>query len=248
MPSKLPKVNFVLQGEDLDLVRKYQSDNHIKSLSKAFVELVTIGLDKEQKRIAAEQTAKSKKQPTDDELPKIEDGFFTEFHSLPAHQKALAASLCLAVIRELSKHCENVNMEAAAELSVDVAENIIPFRRSNQPASAGTGMYLGPDEFETIYVLENDLTRRASFGIPVSGESMEPDYHNGDMLLVERVEDIAIGEVGVFTIDGQGYVKERGVSQLFSVNPAYAPIPMNESIRCNGRVIGILKPEWVVER
>lgn len=143
---------------------------------------------------------------------------------------------------------EKAKMEAAAEFAGDVLDKIIPFRRSYQPASAGTGIFLGPDEFETIYVLENNLTRRASFGVPVSGNSMEPDYHDGDVLLVERAEDVRIGEVGVFTIDGDGYVKQRGEGELISLNPAYDPIPMNESIRCSGRVIGILEPDWIVEK
>ena len=155
---------------------------------------------------------------------------------------------CIEQAREKAK--EKARMEAAAEITgtfIDL-DKIIPFRRSCQPASAGTGVFLGPDEFEMIYVQKNDLTRRASFGIPVSGDSMEPDYHDGDVLLVERAEDIRIGEAGIFTINGTGYVKQRGEEELISLNPAYAPIPMNESIRCNGRVIGILEPEWVVEK
>ena len=143
---------------------------------------------------------------------------------------------------------ETAMLEAAAELAGDIMDKIIPFRRSYQPASAGTGIFLGPDEFETIYVLENNLTCRASFGVPVSGNSMEPDYHDGEVLLVERAEDVRIGEVGVFTIDGDGYVKQRGDGELISLNPAYDPIPMNESIRCSGRVIGILEPDWIVEK
>lgn len=139
-------------------------------------------------------------------------------------------------------------MHTSAEVIGDAASTVIPFRRSYQPASAGTGIYLGPDEFETIYVQENDLTSRASFGVPVSGDSMEPDYHDGDVLLVERAEDIRVGEIGVFTIDGDGFVKKLGDGELISLNPAYAPIPMNENIWCNGRVIGVLAPEWIVEK
>lgn len=124
---------------------------------------------------------------------------------------------------------------------------VIPFRRSLQPASAGTGTYLGPEEFEILSVKENDLTRRASFGVPVRGDSMEPTYHNGDTLVVDGDRDIRVGEIGVFTINGEGYVKELGDGVLISLNPEYDPIPMNESIFCNGRVIGVLEPEWVVE-
>lgn len=167
------------------------------------------------------------------------------YDDLDSHGKRV---LRLLADEELNRCKEMLKMETAAEIAGDMMDNIIPFRRSYQPASAGTGMYLGPDEFETIYVQENDLTRRASFGVPVSGDSMEPDYHDGDVLLVERAEDIKVGEVGVFTINGEGYVKERGDGELISLNSVYDPIPMNESIFCSGRVIGVLEPDWIVER
>ena len=123
----------------------------------------------------------------------------------------------------------------------------IPFRCSTQSASAGTGTYLGPEAFETIYVRENELTRRASFGVPVSGDSMEPRYHNGDILIIEGAEEIEPGEIGAFSVDGSGYVKELGDGELISLNPAYDPIPMTESTWCHGRVIGVLDPEWIAE-
>lgn len=123
----------------------------------------------------------------------------------------------------------------------------LPFQCSIQPASAGTGTYLGPEAFEIIHVRENDLTRRAAFGVPVQGDSMEPTYHNGDVLIVEGAEEIEPGEIGIFTIDGEGYVKELGEEELISLNPKYDPIPINESIRCHGRVIGVLDPAWIAD-
>jgi hypothetical protein len=82
-------------------------------------------------------------------------------------------------------------------------DNVIPLPRSVQKTSAGRGAYLGPEEMETIWVEENDLTRRASFCVPVTGDSMEPTYHDGDILLVEGREDIEPGQIGVFTVDGK---------------------------------------------
>lgn len=138
---------------------------------------------------------------------------------------------------------------AAAESTKEepASYNVIPFRRSEQPCSAGRGVYLGPEAFETIMVIENDLTSRALFGVPVSGDSMEPLYHDGDTLIVEKDEDIVPGDIGVFTLDGEGYVKELGHGELISLNPVYDPIPVNESLIANGRVIGVLEPEWIIE-
>jgi SOS-response transcriptional repressor LexA len=120
---------------------------------------------------------------------------------------------------------------------------ILQGRISRQSVAAGTGTYLDEDSFENFSVQKNDITRRAGFYVPVSGDSMEPRYHDGDILIIE---DAAVnqGEIGIFTLGGHGYVKKLGARELISLNPDYAPIPMDDSIICNGKVIGVLDPEW----
>ena len=126
-------------------------------------------------------------------------------------------------------------------------ENILPLRCSTQAASAGTGCYLGPEEWDPMYVQENDLTRRASFCVPVSGNSMEPRYHDGDILVIDDNAEVELGQVGLYTIDGEGFVKIYGGDHLISLNPDYPNIPFIEDSRRNGKVIGILEPDWIVE-
>lgn len=118
--------------------------------------------------------------------------------------------------------------------------------RTEQPASAGQGTYLGPERFELLRVLDTPLTRRASFSVPVSGNSMEPHYRDGDTLLIESAEELKPGEIGLFSLDGEGYVKKLGHGELISLNPAYPPIPLDESIRLHGRVIGVLDPNSLI--
>lgn len=120
------------------------------------------------------------------------------------------------------------------------------FRVSDQPAAAGYGVYLGPESFSTVMVRSDALPRHAAFGVPVSGDSMEPKYHDGDILIVSS-EKPQRGEVGIYTMDGQGYVKVLGNGELISLNSAYAPIPMTEGIICNGKVIGVLSRDDIVE-
>lgn len=127
----------------------------------------------------------------------------------------------------------------------DRAANIIPLPKAIYKVSAGTGAYLGPEMFETMNVDSTPETRRAAFAVEVAGDSMEPTYHDGDILLVERREDIPAGAIGVFTVDGDGYVKKRGADALISLNPAYAPIPVTEETICNGLVTGVLAPEMI---
>ena len=87
---------------------------------------------------------------------------------------------------------------------------------------------------------------RAAYAIPVSGDSMEPTYHDGDILLVSP-ESAELGDIGIFTLDGQGYVKSLGDGVLISLNPQYDPIPVRDGIICNGRVIGVLDGDDIVD-
>lgn len=118
----------------------------------------------------------------------------------------------------------------------------IPFRISEQSAAAGLGAYLGPDAFRMAHVRRDALPRGASFGVPVCGDSMEPQYHDRDILIVSDAIPQP-GDVGVFIMEGAGYVKVLGTGELLSLNPAYAPIPIAEGIRACGKVIGVLHDE-----
>lgn len=123
---------------------------------------------------------------------------------------------------------------------------LIEGRISTQSVAAGFGTYLDEDNFEPITVLKNKFTKNAAFFVPVSGDSMEPRFKNGDVLIVEDIP-VQNGEIGVFTLNGSGYVKICGKSTLISLNEKYPPIPMNEDIICNGKVTGILDPSWIIE-
>lgn len=138
------------------------------------------------------------------------------------------------------------NSEPASGVPVEKSEfTFISGMISSQSVAAGTGTYLDKDAFDNISVEKNDLTRRAAFYVPVSGNSMEPKFHDGDVLIIEH-SAVRLGEIGIFTLDGSGFVKIRGKNELISLNPDYDPIPMNDDIVCNGKVIGILEPEWII--
>lgn len=124
--------------------------------------------------------------------------------------------------------------------------NIITISKSDFAASAGTGIYLGPESFSQIKVCKNNLTKKAKFAVPVKGNSMNPDFYDGDILLVGE-EQPKMGEFGIFTLDGEGYVKMLGDGILIPMNTNYPNIKMNDSIRCNGKVLGILNPEWIAQ-
>ena len=56
---------------------------------------------------------------------------------------------------------------------------------------------------------------------------------------------LEIGEIGIFIIDGNGYIKERAADRLVSINPEYDDIffKENQDIKCKGLVIGTLESD-----
>ena len=110
------------------------------------------------------------------------------------------------------------------------------------PASAGTGNFLDSEFAEELLVPENAEAEQADFVISVGGDSMEPTYHDGDKVFIEKCDSVDIGEVGIFVVNGEAYIKELGNHKLISYNEKYKPIPLteNDSVYCCGRVIGIV--------
>ena len=107
--------------------------------------------------------------------------------------------------------------------------------------SAGTGSFLDSDEYEMIS--SPDIPEAATFGVYVDGDSMEPIYHNKDLIWIEQTTCLDDGEIGIFYLDGNAYVKKfqnnRLGTYLVSLNKKYDPIPVteNSSFKIFGRVL-----------
>lgn len=121
---------------------------------------------------------------------------------------------------------------------------IIPFYRT--PASAGTGSWLNDDTpVEYTNVPKTEKSSTADFMLEVRGDSMQPKFFDGDRVFVKHSESIYEGEIGVFILNSESYIKKMGKGELISLNPAYNPIKLTEydDIRCAGKVIGTLDLE-----
>lgn len=111
------------------------------------------------------------------------------------------------------------------------------------PASAGTGNFLDSDLKEDIYVPESREAEAADYVISVKGDSMEPTYNDGDKVFVERCDAVDVGEIGIFVVNGEVYIKELGNGKLISHNEKYKPVNLSEcdSVYCCGKVIGTVE-------
>lgn len=109
--------------------------------------------------------------------------------------------------------------------------------------SAGVGNYL-PDDIDesAIMVPDTPKTRKADYVLKVDGKSMEPEYMDGDLVLVKKQDQVDIGEVGIYLVDGEALIKEAQNGYLRSLNPEFGNINLNENseVHCMGKVIGKL--------
>lgn len=119
---------------------------------------------------------------------------------------------------------------------------VIVFTRCHRmKASAGMGYDLdNEDEWRDIRIYDCPEAYQADFAVEVDGDSMEPDYHDGDIVFVKQSDDVPVGKVGLFIHEGKGYIKERGETCLISRNPEYENI--HGECRAVGVVIGKAEP------
>lgn len=123
-------------------------------------------------------------------------------------------------------------MEAAEEMVYFITPGFL------SPMSAGTGQPAG-SEYPENYRLIKEPPRGTSYIAPISGDSMEPTFHDGDKLFIRACTEINTGQIGVFYMDGQQWVKELGDGVLLSHNPKYDPKEITEDCRCQGLVLGV---------
>ena len=88
------------------------------------------------------------------------------------------------------------------------------------------------------------LLRQSPVGVRISGDSMEPEFHDGQIAWVLQQESVANGEIGIFALNGEAYIKKLQNDKdgifLISLNEKYAPIKVGENDRLDifGKVLG----------
>ncbi len=101
------------------------------------------------------------------------------------------------------------------------------------------------DNGEPIFLHSSTLVNKADYVFTVNGDSMEPEYHNGDMVLIKSFpdcDDILPGEMGAFIYGNEAYIKEYQADGLHSLNKEYDTIQFTEDDKVYfiGKVIGVL--------
>lgn len=107
--------------------------------------------------------------------------------------------------------------------------------------SAGVGNELLDSSYEIIEI-DGNKYRNADIAFKIKGDSMEPQYHDGDIVYIHKQSTIESGEIGAFFYNDKQYLKkfviEDDVCKLRSLNKNYEDeIINNNSLVIYGKVI-----------
>lgn len=133
------------------------------------------------------------------------------------------------------------------------AGQFVPVAHFTAEASAGHGSLVQDEAPDSTYAYRREFLARRGLKpenlavLTVRGDSMVPDLHDKDSILVNRVltgfDDIEDGTVYAVTVDGDLYVKRiqrlpGHRLMLASSNPVYQPIIVEKSDMAAVRIIG----------
>lgn len=139
---------------------------------------------------------------------------------------------------------EQRNEENSKKNEVSEVIQLYSYDYYDHPASAGTGQYLNDVRVERI---ELPVDIDADFVIPIKGDSMEPNYHDGDLVFIRTSVELNDGVIGVFNYNGDAYIKQLVIDKdqayLHSLNPAYKDMPItpDTDFRIIGEVVDLYR-------
>ena len=192
-------------------------------------------------------------------LSEEETCLIKNFRQLDAHGKELVSLVLAKEAERLDIRADSENKNNRSEKTEPVSTRILQFSPSPDSASAksaplrkiplfdlsvsaGLGVFLDDDSSEALEIKLTKTTAQADFALRISGDSMEPTFSNGEIILVKSQQQVEKGELGVFIGDGESFFKRFMGDCLRSLNPSYDDIPLSsfKSLSCCGKVIGQL--------
>ena len=128
-----------------------------------------------------------------------EEKLINQYRTLDEHGKSVVEQI-LALECERMSRMRDIDRPCAPARVIQLDKYLVP-------SSAGTGVVSIDCDKEVITVVDNMYTRQAAFAVPIRGNSMEPRFRDGDILLIS--EDLPeLGEIGIFVMTDRLYLKQ----------------------------------------
>lgn len=116
-------------------------------------------------------------------------------------------------------------------------------------SSVAAGLGFIPDSEPIEYIAIPEISGEC-IGARVSGDSMEPTFYDGDIVILKKEIEVGIGEIGVFQNRNTGEAlvkrlkKKNGIYILESDNHIFKDIEIKtDEIVCCGKVVNVVKKD-----
>ena len=220
-------------GKNRATVYRYES-NEIENLPTTVLEQLASVLETTPAHLMGWEDADATQAFDDLRIGFNENLLLKKYRSLDSHGQE---TVSLILDREVER-CSSIIREDKAEYNIISMRPVPYFQR----ASAGNGkLVYGEVVADPIEIPDTPEYKYVNYAIGVDGNSMEPKYFDGDVLLVEQTNVIEVGEIGIFLVDDEAYIKKLGEGELISLNKGYPNITLREAAHCMGRVVGKLE-------
>ena len=185
------------------------------------------------------------KEPSKEKVQRLEQilrvpkGYFTEIEIVRLYN-----TLSNRGKNQVVDYARDLVQKEKTQQVISVSENLYEYH-VYEKMSAGIGASVYDDRnYDTVYFNEELAHDFASW---VSGDSMEPKYHNGSVALIRETGFDYDGAVYAVVCNNQTYIKrvyrEEDGLRLVSINPKYEDIFI--SYNKDPRVVGIIVGNFV---
>lgn len=186
------------------------------------------------------------KEPSKDKVKQLEKilkvpmGYFTEIEIVRLYN-----TLSNKGKNQVVEYARDLVQKEKTQQVISVSENLYEYH-VYEKMSAGIGASVYDDQnYDTVYFSKELAHDFASW---VSGDSMEPKYHNGSVALIRETGFDYDGAVYAVVCNNQTYIKrvyreDKGL-RLVSINPKYEDIfiSYNKDPRVVGIIVGNFMP------
>lgn len=163
-------------------------------------------------------------------------------------------------VENVLKICKGLNLKAEKILDYDNGEQELENEIDTLPVreipivsqiSAGLPIYAEENILEHTYIATKKLnTNKEIFGLRVNGDSMDKEFRDGDVVIVEKDAVVENGQIAVVQINGYNatvkrvrYEKDRIILIPESNNPSHYPqvYSQDDEVKIIGKVVSSQK-------
>ncbi|MDU3251736.1 MAG: XRE family transcriptional regulator [Streptococcus salivarius] len=175
-----------------------------------------------------------------EKILKVPKGYFTEIDIVRLYN-----TLSNKGKNQVVEYARDLVQKEKTQQVISISENLYEYH-VYEKMSAGIGASVYDDREYDIVYFDEELAH--DFASWVSGDSMEPKYHNGSVALIRETGFDYDGAVYAVICNNQTYIKrvyrEENGLRLVSINPKYEDIclPYDEDPRVVGVIVGNFIP------